>query len=254
MVTVAAKRKLSTKSIKEKYAALKKVEDGSSKFQVAMKYGVPKNTLSIWIKNKERIFESMKTQGNKTKRMRLEEGTFVKLDELIFKWLLTVRSKNVVVSASILKTKAKEFAGKIDIKGFQASDGWLDRWKNRYNVMFLSRQYLEKITLVRLKYPHHGKKQLSLQFYPSTNLMKFIMQMNLGHFFVCSLISHSILDLSLAQWGNTAKFEEKKKVALIIDTAQHIRQSIISNPLNLFSYHRIPHLNSSQWIREFYAL
>ena len=97
--------------IKEKYAALKEVEDGSSKSQVAMKYGVPKNTLSTWIKNKERIFESMKTQGNKTKRMRLKEGTFAKLDKLIFKWLLTVRSRNVVVSASILKTKAKELAG-----------------------------------------------------------------------------------------------------------------------------------------------
>ena len=136
MATVAAKRKLSTKLIKEKYAALKEVEGGSSKSQVAMKYGVPKNTLSTWIKNKERIFESMKTQGNKTKRMRLKEGTFAKLDELIFKWLLTVRSRNVVVSASILKTKAKELAGKIDIEGFQASDGWLDRWKNRYNVSF----------------------------------------------------------------------------------------------------------------------
>ena len=25
---------------------------------------------------------------------------------------------------------------KISIKRFQASDGWLDRWKNRYNVSF----------------------------------------------------------------------------------------------------------------------
>jgi len=49
-------RENSTKSIKEKYAALKEVEGGSSKSQVAMKYGVPKNTLSTWIKNKERIF------------------------------------------------------------------------------------------------------------------------------------------------------------------------------------------------------
>ena len=63
--------------------------------------------------------------------MGLKEGTFAKLDEHIFKWLLTVRSRNVMVSASILKTKAKELAGKIDIEGFQASDGWLGRWKNR---------------------------------------------------------------------------------------------------------------------------
>ena len=136
MATVAAKRKLTTKSIREKYAALREVEEGSPKSHVALKYGIPKNTLSTWIKNKEKIFESMKKQGNKSKRMRIKEGTFSNLDDLVFKWLLTVRSRNVVVTSSILKTKARELAEKINVKGFQASDGWLDRWKRRYNVAF----------------------------------------------------------------------------------------------------------------------
>ena len=73
----------------------------------------------------------MKKQGSKySKRRRLKEGIFSHLDDQIFKWLLTVRtkrSKKVVVSASTLKTKAKELAEKVNIKGFQASDGWLDR-------------------------------------------------------------------------------------------------------------------------------
>ena len=46
MATVAARRKLNTKSIKEKCYALKEVEEGSSKFQVAIKYDIPKNALS----------------------------------------------------------------------------------------------------------------------------------------------------------------------------------------------------------------
>ena len=107
MATVATKRKLSTKSIKEKYTALNEVEEGSSKPQVAIKYGIPKNTLSTWIKSKDKMFEAMKTQGNKSKRQRLKEGTYTHLDNVIFKWLLTVRSRNVIVTASILKTKAK---------------------------------------------------------------------------------------------------------------------------------------------------
>ena len=136
MATAAKKRRLNTKSIKKWFAALKEVEEGSSRSQVAMKYGIPKNTLSSWIKNKEKNFESMKTQVNKSKRKRLKQETFANLGDLIFKWLLTVRSRNVVASASILKTKAKELAEKINIKGFQASDGWLDCWKIRYNVSF----------------------------------------------------------------------------------------------------------------------
>ena len=106
------------KTLRERYAALKEVEEGSTKSQVAMNYGIPKNTLSTWIKNKEKIFESMKMQGNKSKRRRLRQGTFANLDDLIFKGLLTVRGRNLVVSASIPKTKAKELAEKINIKGF----------------------------------------------------------------------------------------------------------------------------------------
>ena len=41
MATIASKCKLNTKSIKDKYNALKEVEDGKSKLQVAAKYGIP---------------------------------------------------------------------------------------------------------------------------------------------------------------------------------------------------------------------
>ena len=57
----------------------------------------------------------MKTQGNKSKRKKLKQGTFANLDDLILKWLLTVRSRNAAVSASVAKTEAKELAEKINI-------------------------------------------------------------------------------------------------------------------------------------------
>ena len=135
MATIATKRKLNTKSIKDKYNALKEIEDGNTKSKVALKYGIPKNTLSTWFKNKEKIFDAVK-KGNNSKRQRLREGSFANLDQAIFKWLLIVRSRDVAVSALILKTKAMEFAEKMNVKDFHASDGWLYRWKKRYNVSF----------------------------------------------------------------------------------------------------------------------
>ena len=44
MATIASKRKLNARPIKDKYSALKEVEDGKTKLQVAAKYGTPKNT------------------------------------------------------------------------------------------------------------------------------------------------------------------------------------------------------------------
>ena len=92
-------------------------------------------TLSTWIKNKDKIFEAAK-KGMNTKRQRLRAGSYEKLDQAVFKWLLTVRSRDVAVSPLILKTKAIDFAEKMSIENFHASDGWLDRWKKRYNVSF----------------------------------------------------------------------------------------------------------------------
>ena len=134
MSTIAIKRKLNTKSIKDKYNALKEVEDGKTKSQVAAKYGIPKNTLSTWQKNKDKIFEA--TKKSNSRRQRLRQGTFANLDQAMFKWLLVIRSRDVAVSALVFKTKATEFAKKMNVEKFKASDGWLDRWKKRFNVSF----------------------------------------------------------------------------------------------------------------------
>ena len=66
----------------------------------------------------------------------MRQGTFANLDQAIFKWLLVVRSRDVAVSALVFKTKAIEFAEKINVENFKASDDWLDRWIKRFSVSF----------------------------------------------------------------------------------------------------------------------
>ena len=83
MAMIASKRKLNTKSIKDKYSALKEVEDGKTKSQFTAKYGIPKNTLSTWLKNKDKIFEVTK-KGSNSKLQRLRQGTFANLDQAMF--------------------------------------------------------------------------------------------------------------------------------------------------------------------------
>ena len=92
MAKIASKRKLNTKSIKDKYSALKEAEDGKTKSQVAAKYGIPKKTLSTWLKNKDKIFEATK-KGSNSKRLR--QATFANLDQAMFKCHLVVRSRDV---------------------------------------------------------------------------------------------------------------------------------------------------------------
>ena len=49
------KRKLTVKTLVEKCNALRDIEKDLSNKEVAVKYGVPTNTISTWVKNKEII-------------------------------------------------------------------------------------------------------------------------------------------------------------------------------------------------------
>ena len=53
---VAQKRKHVHKTLQEKCQALKDIEKGLPNKDVATKYGVPKNTISTWMKDKDKMF------------------------------------------------------------------------------------------------------------------------------------------------------------------------------------------------------
>ena len=131
----AATRKICHKSLKEKYDALKDLEKDASNRSVAKKYNIPKNTLSTWVKNKHKIMSSL-NGGNNPKSKKLRTGIHEKLDEAIFKWFLFARSQDVPIGGVVFKAKTLEYAKEIGLDDFQASDGWIRRWKKRYNISF----------------------------------------------------------------------------------------------------------------------
>ena len=49
---------------------------------------------------------------------------------------MNARERNVPIGGYIIREKALDFAKELNITDFKASDGWLDRWKNRHNVVF----------------------------------------------------------------------------------------------------------------------
>ena len=47
-----------------------------------------------------------------------------------------MRSQNVPLSASMIQEKGVIFAKELNTENFQASDGWLRRWKERNDISF----------------------------------------------------------------------------------------------------------------------
>ena len=120
---VTGKQKYNQKTLHEKCQALKDLDKGESNKDVAAKYNVPKNTLSTWVKNKEKL-DALKKETN-VKRQKLKSGNHELVDQAIFNWFLNMQSQNVPLSASIIQEKVVIFAKELNTDNFQASNRWL---------------------------------------------------------------------------------------------------------------------------------
>ena len=96
---------------------------------VSFKYGVPKNTISTWKKNKSNFFEAF-NNGSCFKKQRMKPETYEALNKALLKWLLLMRSNNIPTNVVILNAKACDYARELQTEGFHASDGCLEKWKN----------------------------------------------------------------------------------------------------------------------------
>lgn len=126
----SCKRKFTVKSVKEKCNAIKDIERGLSNKDVAIKYGVPKNTVSTWVKNKAKLLKAIEG-GSNSKRQKIRSGDFNDVDTTVYKWFISKRSQNIPIDGVLLKEKAMQYAKELGHKEFMASDGWLRRWKER---------------------------------------------------------------------------------------------------------------------------
>ena len=100
-------RKLAVKTLAEKCQALRDLENGISNKNVAEKYGAPKNTVSTWLKSKEKLFTASEKSSNKLKKVR--ESNYPDIGN-VFKWFLSQRGKSIPIDGTFLKEKAMKYA------------------------------------------------------------------------------------------------------------------------------------------------
>ena len=99
---------------------------GTSNKDVAVKYDLPRNTLSTWVKNKEKLLDSLE-KGSNIKWTKLRTVSFELIDKAIFNWFLSIQSPNFPLSITMIQEMALTFTKELNIENLQTSDGWLQR-------------------------------------------------------------------------------------------------------------------------------
>ena len=134
------KRKHKTISLKDKLEILNKLEKGSSGTSLAIEYGVGKATISDFKRQKEQIRAyakkhlpidlKHKNTGVIAKTMRTSK--YSSLDEAVFKWWNQMASSGVNARGVDILDAATQLAADLGITDFNASEGWLWRFRRRH--------------------------------------------------------------------------------------------------------------------------
>lgn len=132
---MAQKRKRCSLSVAEKRNIINYVDQNpmTKKLDIANKFGIPASTLATILKFKDKFSEE---SGLNVNSKRLKSCEFKDVEECVLKWLKQCRDKKIPIGGPILQEKAQRFAVELGHEGFRASNGWLQNFKKRNEVVF----------------------------------------------------------------------------------------------------------------------
>ena len=94
---LSKKRKNNHQSIETKYRAIMSVGDGRKKSEIAKELGIPANTLSTWLKNKEKIIDCYENSQFAPAAKKMRKANFSEVEEALDLWFREARAKNIPV-------------------------------------------------------------------------------------------------------------------------------------------------------------
>ena len=121
-------------TLAEKLNVLKDSEHMSQR-AVAAKYAISLGTVNR-VRKRKLDLESLADMncGSCVKRIRLSSN--VDINEQVWQWFTAARAKHIPVSGPILQEKARNIAKELQQPDFKASNGWLEKFRTRYNISF----------------------------------------------------------------------------------------------------------------------
>lgn len=129
-----SKRKFLT--LDDRVKVIKLSEAGKSSRSIADEIGVGRTQIQNIVKRKREILDEHEKNHNSAAKRFRRTTTFEDVNELLLNWFHDATSRQINVSGPLLKQKALGFAAELGLSEFKASNGWLESFLKRYNIVF----------------------------------------------------------------------------------------------------------------------
>ncbi|XP_060603896.1 tigger transposable element-derived protein 4-like, partial [Ruditapes philippinarum] len=104
------------------------------KQDIANDFGIKQNTLSSIWKNKDSVINAYETTSFSPARKRMRHASNRDIEMALFEWYKTVRSQNLPIDGPMLTRKANSLVCELGMENFQATNGFIERFKNRHGI------------------------------------------------------------------------------------------------------------------------
>ncbi|KAK6175284.1 hypothetical protein SNE40_013778 [Patella caerulea] len=149
------KQKRNELSLKMKVALIQSAKGDKSHRSLAKVFNISKTQVGSILRRKTEILDGYKNLmicDDSRKRLPLSkfgDDPKHKLDAILTQWIEIAISEKVPVSGPIIRRKALQYAGRIGYKDFKASNGWLECFRKRHNIVFSKALRGDKVKMNR---------------------------------------------------------------------------------------------------------
>ncbi|XP_067139410.1 tigger transposable element-derived protein 4-like isoform X4 [Centruroides vittatus] len=131
------KRKIEVLSLETRVQVIKESASGVTLRKLAEKFNCGKTQISNILQRKDywlKEWEMNKNMNYKRKRKQPNE----EVNKYVWEWFQKASATHIPISGPLIQEKAREFAEFLNISSFRASNGWLDSFRKRHNIVFRS--------------------------------------------------------------------------------------------------------------------
>ncbi len=123
-------------SLTERVQALKMMDNGTPTAEVAQIMGVGRTQLYRLKNMKRKVLADYEICSNPNAKRRCKTTGNEQVNDAVWLWFQDASARNYILPGPLIQEKAREIAEELGVKTFKGSNGWLESFVTRHNIVF----------------------------------------------------------------------------------------------------------------------